>query len=73
MIHPIVKDIFFKNIDTFLHEIFRRKGEMKWVHWKGWRINTLIEESPSSRGSTTFQKTIFDKKMFEIDWPHEWT
>jgi hypothetical protein len=29
MIHPIVKDIFFKNIDTFLHEIFRRKGEMK--------------------------------------------
>ncbi len=38
IVHPIVKDILFKKIDTFLQEVFRRKGEMKWAHWKGWGI-----------------------------------
>jgi hypothetical protein len=31
----IVKDILFKNIDTLLHEVFKRRGEMKGIPCKG--------------------------------------
>ncbi len=41
----IGKDIFFMNVNTFLQELFRRRGKTKWTHGRGAKIKNLEQKS----------------------------
>jgi hypothetical protein len=60
----IVKDILFRNIDTFLQEVFRKRGEMKQIPWKGAKIRTPNQQShPTQEGLQHNRDNIWYKKL----------
>jgi hypothetical protein len=70
-VHPIIKDILFRNINTFLHEVLRRKGETKQAYLEGTDIRSPNQKSHLTKRVCNIPKTNLRNGSWEMNMKKE--